>query len=174
MKGGFMKALGMILILAGILLAIAFVPLIFLGSNYPTASLVAPMLCGADSEILSETTVVENEITENISRVRFLGNMQCVNSETGETSDLTTMLLIVATVPAVLLFVIGLSIFNMGAAFGGMGGLKEAQEMAKDPQVKAKLDSLTADLKAGRISYEEYLSQYNQLIADYKARQAAS
>jgi hypothetical protein len=166
-----MKAIGMILMLAGILLAIALVPLIFLGSNYPTAGLVAPILCGANSDILSETTVLENEITENISELRFLGTMQCVNRETGEVTELTTTLLIASIVPAMLLFVIGLSIFNVGAAFGGMGGMKEAQEMAKDPAVKAKLDSLTADLKAGRISYEDYLSQYNQLIADYKARQ---
>jgi hypothetical protein len=166
-----MKALGMILMLAGILLAIALVPLIFLGNNYPTASLVAPILCSGESEIVSETTVVENEITENVSEVRFLGTMQCVNRETGEVTELTTTLLIASIVPAMLLFVIGLSIFNVGAAFGGMGGMKEAQEMAKDPVLKAKLDSLTADLKAGRISYEDYLSQYNQLIADYKARQ---
>jgi hypothetical protein len=168
-----MKAIGLILMLAGILLAIALVPLMFLGKNYPTASLVAPILCGSGSEIVSETTVVENAITENISELRFLGNMQCVNSETGETTDLTTMLLIVSTVPAVILFVIGLTIYNMGAAFGGMGGMKEAQDIARIPEVKAKLTAMNADLKAGRISYEDYMSQYNALIADYKARQAS-
>jgi hypothetical protein len=164
-----MKLVGIILIVVGILLALALVPIMFLGSSYPTAGLITPLLCGgSDYQIVSETTVVETT-----TRTRILGNMQCVNNQTGETSDLTSMLLILSTVPAVVIGIIGLAIYNMGAAFGGIDGMKEAQEIAKIPEVKARLNAMNADLKAGRITYEDYMSQYNSIIAEYKARQAA-
>ena len=164
-----MKILGIILLLIGIIWAIVLLPVLFLGTNYPTASLVASIFCGSDSSIAAETMAVETS-----RGTRFLGSMECVNNTTGETSDLTMMYFIISLVPGVVLGTIGVALMNAGNMLGGFGGMKELSEIYKVPEVKAQLDPLMNDLKAGRISYEDYNEQSKVIIENYKARQATS
>jgi hypothetical protein len=168
-----MKLVGIILLVLGVVYALAFVPVIFLGQSYPTAGLITPVVCrGSDYDLVSETERVQTSAT----RSRILTSMQCVSIETGEAKD-ASLLLILAVVPGVLMGVIGLALYNAAGVFasaGGMSGMREMQAIARVPEVKVKLDALIEDLKAGRITQEEYTEKMYAIINDYKARQAAA
>jgi hypothetical protein len=100
-------------------------------------------------------------------------------NEAGEVTNdsVAGTLLIASLVPAVLLGTIGVALMNAGnmiSGMGGFGGMKEMAEIAKVPEVKAQLDALMEDLKAGRVSYEDYAAMSKNIMENYKARQAAS
>jgi hypothetical protein len=173
MKGNMMKIVGIVLLVLGIVYALAFVPVIFLGHSMPTAGLIAPVVCGGSGyELVTDTELVHTSAT----RARILTSMQCVSTETGELKD-APLLLILAVVPGVLMAVIGLAVYNAAGVFasaGGMSGMREMQAIARVPEVKVKLDALIEDLKVGRISQEEYTEKMYSIINEYKARQAAA
>lgn len=168
-----MKLGGIVLLVFGVVYALAFVPVIFLGQTYPTAGLITPVVCGGNEyDLVSETERVQTSAT----RSRILTTMQCVSIETGEVKD-APLLLILAIVPGVLMGVIGLALYNAGRVFasaGGMSGMREMQAIARVPEVKVKLDALIEELKAGRITQEDYTEKMYAIINDYKARQAAA
>lgn len=166
-----MKQIGIALLGLGIFLAVAFVPVLFLGSNWPAAGLITPLVCGGGNyQILSETTV-----NENATRARNLVSttMSCVN-ENGEENSIGGSLLIIATVPAVVLGSIGIALLNADKMMGGFGGMNEMAEIAKVPEVKAQLDALLEDFKANRLSYQDYMTMTKNIVENYKARQASS
>jgi hypothetical protein len=167
-----MKAIGLGLIVVGILLGLILLPIVFLGKNYPTAALIAPILCGEGYEI-----VVEFGVNENATRLRSLigSTAQCVDAQgnVGE-QDPNGILLVLGMVPAVVLATFGFAIYNAGAMLGGFSGMKEMTEISKVPEVKVQLDALLDDFKAGRVSYEDYTAMSKTIIESYKARQAAS
>lgn len=167
-----MKMIGIVLLVVGILLVVALLPINFLGNNWPTTGLVGSILCGSGNHL--EVTFGVNE---NATRLRnsIQGMSACVN-ETGDVTNdsISGTLLIISMVPGVVLGTIGVALMNAGNMLGGFGGMKEMAEISKVPEVKAQLDALLEDFKAGRVSYEDYAAKSKNIIENYKARQAAS
>jgi hypothetical protein len=52
--------------------------------------------------------------------------------------------------------------------------MREMSNIAKVPEVKAKLDVLMNELKNGRISYQDYTVKAKKVMDDYKATQQQS
>jgi hypothetical protein len=164
-----MKNVGIILLVLGIVWAVAFVPVMFLGDAYPTAGLIAPLVCGGGSSLVSETTVTETSRRTNVST-----GVVCEDSATGEQRSVTSALLILSIVPGALMGTIGLALLNAGRMLGGLGNRGELAAIAQTPEVKARMAKLMEDLKAGRLTYSEYASQSRAIIEEYRARQAQS
>src|SRR5262245_18536261 len=132
-----MKLVGIILLVVGILLVVAFLPIMFLGNNWPTTALVGPIFCGAGNHL--EVTF---GINENATRLRnsIEGMTFCVDEAGDVTNDsVAGTLLIVSLVPGVVIGSIGLALLNAGnmiSGMGGFGGMKELAEISKVPEVK--------------------------------------
>lgn len=166
-----MKNIGLILIIVGVLLAIALVPILFLGQNWPTTGLVSPIFCGSGNQLVTEVSVRET------GRLRSSvgSTILCVDA-TGEVvnENIGSTFLVASIAPAVILGVIGIALMNAGkmiSGFGGASGMREAANIAQIPEVKAKLEVLMSDLKNGRISYQDYTVKAKKVMDDYKAQQ---
>lgn len=169
-----MKPIGLILLIVGILWAVALVPVNFLGSSWPTTGLVSPIFCGAGNQINTEVTVRD---TGRV-RSRVTGTVECIDATGAVVNDTVgSTLLIASIVPAVILGVVGIALMNAGAMMknmGGASGMREMSNIAKVPEVKAKLDVLMNELKNGRISYQDYTVKAKKVMDDYKATQQQS
>jgi hypothetical protein len=170
-----MKALGRLFIGISLLMVLAIVPVLFLGTSWPMGGIVGSLLCGSD-KFLSETSKTLTQIgNSNLARVNIGTTAACVNETTGEQSDALTKFLLFATVAFIIPFMIGMTFNSIGSVMSHAGGnLGEMRAIANMPDVKAKGKEWQAAVRSGQMSVEEYSERVKELYAQKAAERAAA
>jgi hypothetical protein len=170
-----MKALGRLLILISLLLVLAIVPVLFLGSNWPTNNLVQSLICGED-KFLTETTQTQTQIgNSNIARVKIGTTAACVNEATGTQTDALSKFMIIAAIAFIVPFALGMTLNGIGSAMAQAGGnFGEMRAIAQLPDVQAKSKEWQQAVRSGQMSVEEYSQRVKALYEEKAVERAAS
>jgi hypothetical protein len=157
-----MKTLGRALIFVAILLALAIVPVLFLGASWPTYSVVSPLVCesGAfDSEMSQTRTEIGGS---GIARVRGSISASCI-SVSGAREDVTGKFLIIAALAFIVPLIAGITFYGIGNVLVSGAETELWQQALRTGQmtmseytgrVKALYMQKSAELKATRTNTE--------------------
>lgn len=163
-----MKAMGRFLVIVSILLVLAIVPVLFLGTSWPTGGIVQSIMCGQD-KFLSETSKTLLQVgNSNLARVRINTAAACVNEITGEQSDALSKFMIISALAFIIPFAIGTTLNSIGSAVSQYAGgsMSEMREIANLPDVKVKAKEWQQAIRSGQMSVEEYSERVKELYAE--------
>jgi hypothetical protein len=167
-----MKTLGRALIFVAILLALAIVPVLFLGASWPTYSVVSPLVCesGAfDSEMSQTRTEIGGS---GIARVRGSISASCI-SVSGAREDVTGKFLIIAALAFIVPLIAGITFYGIGNVLVSGAEMADVRAIAEMPDVKQQTELWQQALRTGQMTMSEYTGRvkalYMQKSAELKA-----